>query len=594
MIQESFMMLIAMLVTLATLALLLTTTSIYLIGHIRRKSISFNNFNYRIKFYNVNINPILRGIFYLFIFALAILLMITGLSHRVELRVYVIPLLIILGLVGGLYGVYPLLGKKDEDMSVFKQNYGLVKQAQLEKIKAEKSIKKTLEYKSTIVLLIKDFERQIKLVDDPARFKLGESLAIIDNFAKEQTKTVNEYLDEVLERFDKSIKVYFDIGIQKSLELPKVNLDFDSKYNLVQTQVFDKYKELFNSTLYQLIESKKYNTSTLITKGLQILKDNNFAPTQELIELILISIDSIEGSNRELVDYLVSRKIVELDDLISYAINKKILWVFKSNLFETQDQLVTVSERLVKEDAYTLTLAFISSNFARLGSTLAFLDKVKVKNHSLELFNNFKKVMKVESTFYNESKIYENKLMSVKMFFEDRKKTDKMKRKLIDISNMNQVYKNRDKITEMHQDVLMRFEDVKASAIESLLLYSSISEEDGLVDILKASKLINDLYNRLLIKDVIYTSLLLYSLFINSNESKDLYDEVIHSIKDNKELMGQLGKVNLDTRFEDKDQLVRNIIKRVLLVSYEKGRVANIIVNIEKERLMLKKLSKIS
>ena len=135
------------------------------------------------------------------------------------------------------------------------------------------------------------------------------------------------------------------------IELPSTNIDFEKEFNNVRSDIFHKYNKLFNDTLYDLIASKKFITANYITKGLQILKDNEYSPRQDLIELILMRIDEIEGSPRELIDYITSKKIIELEILISYAINKKIIWVFKTNVFETKEQLSTVSERLIKEDA---------------------------------------------------------------------------------------------------------------------------------------------------------------------------------------------------------------------------------------------------
>lgn len=587
---------IMILFSVAALALFLLfffTTGAYLVGHSKRENITFKTFSSKIKFFNVQMNPIIQGFFMLVLFGLVILILYTAFTFNAELRVYAIPFVIVFILILSLYFIYPILGQLDEDMIEYVHNYQLVNEALRKKLEAEKSIEKTLLYKTNIISLINDFERQIRLVDDPEKFHLKDSIAIIDQFAASQTKTINDYQEEVLLRFDKALEQYFEHKIQVELKLPNTDLNFESAYDNVRSEVFDKYHKIFNNTLFVLIESRKYNTSTIITSGLQILKNNNYSPTQELIELILISIDNIEGSPRELIDYLVSRKIVELEDIVSYAINQKILWVFKSNLFESQDQLATVSERLVKEDAYTQSVAFISNYFTRLGTVLAFLDKTKEKNRTLDLFHNYKKVMNVDATFYNESKVYENKLLSLKVFFEGRSKSEALKRKLQEVSKLRQIYSNKDKINDLYINVLDKFEDLRLNSTQSLLLYSGVSDTDGLFDLKKTSKMFSDFYNRLLMKDLVYASLLLYSIFLYSNESEELYNEVINAFNTTKEYKAQLQLIDLETPFENHKALSKQIIQKILLADEEKGRMANIIVNVENERLTLRKLASI-
>lgn len=569
--------------------LLFFSTTTYLIGHARRQKVEYKNFLYKSKYFNVQLHPVMQGAFYVTLFALGVLILFTGLTYNAELRVYTLPFTILFVIVVTLYLVYTILSQIDIDITQYRNNFIKVKGALEKKNEAEKSIAKTLEYKNNVTVLINDFERQIRLVEDPEKFKLKETIKIIDQFVTSQTDTINGYEEEILNRFNKGLQTYFELRIPKALVLPKVSLDFEVDYNSVRSEVFDKYHKIFNDTLYELIESEKYNTSKIITKGLQILKDNEYSPTQELVELILISIDNIEGSPRELIDYLLNKKIVELEVLISYAINKKILWVFKNNIFETQDQLSTISERLITEDAYFQSIAFISNYFTRLKTVLAFTEKIKNENKTLKLFNNYKKVMNVDATFYNESKVLENKLMSVKEFFKGRKVTDQLRKSLQNVSDPKKTYANRKEIEHLYQTVLGKFEALKLNTTQSLLLYSGL--EDHILDLRKTSKLFTDYYNRLLMKDLVIASILLYAIFIYHNEDSELYDETITALKTN-EYKNTLNGINLDVPFEEHKELSKRIIKNTLLTD-SKGRVANIIVNLEKERLTLKKLAEI-
>jgi len=572
--------------------LVFISTAYYLVGHIRREKINFKNFNHKIVFYDVKVNPIFQGLFYVIILLNGILVLFTSFTESAELRVYAIPYLIIFVLLIAVYMTYTILSQLNEDMTLYKNNYSSVNSALEKKKVAEKSIEKTLEYKTDVIGLIVNFENQIKTVEDPQKFNLKDSIQIIDQFVETQTKTIKGYEIEVIERFNKTLEQYFERRIPIKLELPKVSLDFEVDYNSIRSEVYNKYSKIFNDTLYTLVETKKYKTSAIITSGLQMLKDNNYPPTQDLVELILLSIDNIEGSPRELIDYLLSKKIVELEDLISYSINKKILWVFKNNLFESQEQLSTISERLIKEDAYTQSVAFISNYFARLKNVLAFMDKTKEANKTINLFNSYKKVMNVDATFYSESKVFENKLMSVKGFFKDRKITDQLKRELQDISDIKKAYDNKNQIDQVYKTVQDKFDLLKLNSTQSLLLYSGLENENSLFDLEKTSKLFSDFYNRLLMKDLVVASLLLYSVFLYSNEDEELYNEVIDAFKTTREYSQVLTHINLEMKFEDHKTLARSIIQNILLKE-EQPRLSNIVVNLEKERLTLRKLAKI-
>jgi len=572
--------------------LVFISTAYYLVGHIRREKINFKNFNHKIVFYDVKVNPIFQGLFYVIILLNGILVLFTSFTESAELRVYAIPYLIIFVLLIAVYMTYTILSQLNEDMTLYKNNYSSVNSALEKKKVAEKSIEKTLEYKTDVIGLIVNFENQIKTVEDPQKFNLKDSIQIIDQFVETQTKTIKGYEIEVIERFNKTLEQYFERRIPIKLELPKVSLDFEVDYNSIRSEVYNKYSKIFNDTLYTLVETKKYKTSAIITSGLQMLKDNNYPPTQDLVELILLSIDNIEGSPRELIDYLLSKKIVELEDLISYSINKKILWVFKNNLFESQEQLSTISERLIKEDAYTQSVAFISNYFARLKNVLAFMDKTKEANKTINLFNSYKKVMNVDATFYSESKVFENKLMSVKGFFKDRKITDQLKRELQDISDIKKAYDNKNQIDQVYKTVQDKFDLLKLNSTQSLLLYSGLENENSLFDLEKTSKLFSDFYNILLMKDLVVASLLLYSVFLYSNEDEELYNEVIDAFKTTREYSQVLTHINLEMKFENHKTLARNIIQNILLKE-EQPRLSNIVVNLEKERLTLRKLAKI-
>ena len=591
-LNSYFVMTIIMLATMVFALLFFLSTNAYLVGHFRREKISYHNFLSKIKYYRVQMNPFVQGGFILVTFTLAIVVLYTGFTYNAELKVYALPFLIIFALMVSLYFVYPILSQLDEDMTEYRHNYQKATDALSKKKEAEKSIEKTIAYKSQVADLIEKFEKQISTVEDPNKFKLKDSLSIIDEFAATQTKTINSFEGEVLERFNTALNKYFEHKIAIALELPTASLDFEGGYNKVTKEVYDKYHKIFNDTLFVLIDTRKYKTSEIITGGLQILKDNEYSPSQELVELILVSIDNIVGDPRELIDYLLIKKIVELEDLISYAINKKILWVFKNNLFETQDQLSTISERLIKENAYTQSIAFISNYFTRLKTVLAFMEKTKESNNTLELFNNYKKVMNIDATFYNESKVIENKLISVKTFFKGRRVTDTLKRDLQDVSKVTKMYQNKETIDKLYQSVQDKFDDVRLNSIQSLLLYSGIEKDNGLFDVVKTSKLFNDYYNRLLMKDLVVASLLLYAVFIYSNEDEELFTEVVSSIKDTKEYKNTLVNVDLSIGFANHKELARSIIQNTLLKT-EKGRVSNIVVNVEKERLTLNKLATI-
>lgn len=580
------------LVVFVTFIVLFVATNLYLINHYFRHKMNYKNFLTKVKYFHVEINPVIQVIYYLSLFGLGSLTLFTLLTYNAELRPYALPSGLMFILVFALYEVYAILRNKDEDMTQHFQNYQITTDALNQKKKAETSIQQTLEYKTNVSSLIHHFELQIKQVTDPSVFKLRDSLVIIDEFVSKQTKTIDAYEEEVLSRFQKALDNFFESHVSIKVELPKTSLNFEVQYNQVRSEIYDKYHALFNETLYVLIDTKKYKTSTIITDGLQILKDNNFAPSQDLIELILITIDDIEGSPRELIDYILSRKIIELEELITYAINKKIIWVFRSNLFETQEQLQTISERLIKEDAYTLGVAFISNYFSNLKNVLAFMDKLKETNRTVQLFVNYQKVMNIDETFYDESRVLENKVMSLKQFFEHKKVSETVKRQLVNVSDLSKAYKLKEEINDFYTKVKDKYDGLMLSSVQSLLMYSGIDDQVKLFDLIKTSRLLKDFENRLLIDDLVVTTLLLYGLFIVFNDDEDLYNEVITVLKNTKELEVALSDVNLDTTFEYHKKLGQSIIKKHLLKEY-KSRLSNVVISIENERLTLDKIAAI-
>lgn len=552
-------------------------------GHSQREKIQFHTFTQKVKYYNVKMSVINETLFILFEVAMFIFLLFVLLTPMKEVHMYWMNALAILGLTVLTHLVWRILRSMDTDMMPFYQNYQIAQGALEKKNEAEKSIDDTRNYRSKVVSLINQFESQIKTVADPNQYHLKDSISIIDQFVSQQTKTINNYEHDIISRFNKTLQVFFDNKIQVRIELPKTNINFETEFNNVRSEIYNKYHKLFNDTLYELIDSRKYKTAKYITKGLQILKDNDYSPSQELIELILLSIDEIEGSPKELIDYVIDKKIIELEKLISYAINKKIIWVFKTNIFRTQDQLSTISERLIKEDAYNLAIAFISNYFSRLQTVLAFIDKLVETNKTKKLFSNYRKVMNVEQTFYAEHKVLENKVICLNEFFAGKKVAPSMQNDLVTISNLKEAYKHKEKIDAMYSTVQDRFDDLKSNAIQSLLMYSGISSENSIFDLKKTSTTINDFYNRLLMNDLILASLLLYSLFIKFNTEEELHNDVIEILKRDKRYLNVLSKVDLDIGFNHKVQLGNTIIRDILLKN-ERARISNIILKIEKGR----------
>lgn len=574
---------------LTVFVVLFLSTAMYLLGHSKRETINFETYRNKIKYFYVDMPQIQEVAFIGYEIVLAFFSLYILFTSSTEVRVYLDETLIIIALTILTHLVWRILSGMNKDVYHFTQNYKVAQEALETKRQAEQSIHSTKEYRKTVVGVIDSFEKQIKTVTDPTPYHLKETIGIIDDFVTSQTTRINTYEDDVIERYNRTINDYFQKNLKTHIELPNTSLDFETEYNNVRSEIFTRYHQIFNDTLYQLIDKKLYNSSSIITQGLQTLKDNEYDPTQELIELILLSIDEIEGSPRDLVDYLVSKKIVELENLISYAINKEILWVFKSNIFETQEQLATISERLVKEDAYNLSIAFISNYFSRLQTVLAFIDKLESKNKTTNLFENYKKVMDVEQTFFAESKVLENKVISLKRFFDGRRINDRTKRALQDISNLTKAYENKDQINEIYTKVQDSFNDIKSIAIQSLLMYSGIDEEQHILDLVKTSKSINDYYNRLMVNDLILSSLLLYTLFIKYNDDDLLHDEVIRILRNDERYMKLLEGINLLNGFEKREQLANQIIKEVLLKKEQK-RLANIVVKVEKKRASLDNL----
>ena len=564
-------------------------TVIYFVKHSRREKIDYDTFKDRIKYYYVQPNNIIVMIIVIVAMASGFLGLFTLLTPMAELRSYSMPFGMTFAISILIYLIYKVLEQMNQDMNEYYHNYQIAKEALVVKVKAERSIIDTRTYRKTVIGLVNDFERQILTVTDPEPYKLKESISLIDQFIEEQTIKIDGYSEDVIDRFNKTLLSFIQFKIPVALKLPNVSLNFETQYDTVRKEIYDKYRSIFNDTLVDLITSEKYKTSSIITKGLQTLKDNEYKPTQELIELILITIDSIEGSPRELVDYLVSRKIVELDELISYAINKKILWVFKSNLFESQDQLSTISERLVTEDAYNLALTFISNYFSRLKTVLAFIDKTEDQNKTISLFRNYQKVMDVDASFFNESKVLENKIISLKIYYKKAKLTTKVKDELISISKIKDAYKNKEVINRIYEEVQSSYDGLKLNAIQSLLMYSGISEKSTLLDLNKTSVLINDFYSRLLIKDLSLASLLLYGLFLSHNEDKDLHNEVIEALSNTDDYQDILQGINTSISFENRKSLSKDILEKALLKGQRKE-LSNIIIKLEKERLTLDKL----
>lgn len=562
---------------------LLSSTALYLVGHSKREKIQFHTFTQKVKYYNVKMSVFNETLFILFEVAMFIFLLYVLLTPMKEVHMYWMNALAILGLTLFTHFIWRILRTMDTDMMPFFRNYQIAQGALEKKMEAEKSIDDTRNYRSKVVSLINQFESQIKTVADPNQYHLKDSISIIDQFVSQQTKTINNYERDIISRFNKTLQVFFDNKIQVRIELPNTNINFETEFNNVRSEIYNKYHKLFNDTLYELIDSRKYKTAKYITKGLQILKDNEYSPSQELIELILLSIDEIEGSPKELIDYVIDKKIIELEKLISYAINKKIIWVFKSDIFHTQEQLSTISERLIKEDAYNLAIAFISNYFSRLQTVLAFIDKLVDVNKTTKLFSNYRKVMDVEQTFYAEHKVLENKVICLNEFFAGKKVSPSVRSDLATINNLKEAYKHKTKIDAMYTTVQDRFDDLKSNAIQSLLMYSGISSENSIFDLKKTSTTINDFYNRLLMNDLILASLLLYSMFIKYNTEEELHNDVVEILKRDKRYLNVLSKVDLDIGFNHKVQLGNTIIRDILLKN-ERARISNIILKIEKGR----------
>ncbi len=564
----------------------LSLTVIYYINHATRHKINYQNFQKKIQYFNVIVPDYLYILFGTFVIVSGIFVLFLAFGNMSEYRGYTLSLSIIFLLSILVFQIWKILEYFDEDMSTYIQNYRKVSEAFRIRDNALLSIEKTKQYRSNVLGLITEFERQIASVTDPSEFNLKESISIIDQFVSKQTTLIKQYSEEVISNFDKALESYFEHKVPKSIQLPNIKLDFDMQYDNVRSDIYEKYKVIFNDTLYTLISSKRYNTATIILDGLQILKNNNYKPTQELIELILETIDSIEGSPKSLVDYLLTRNIVELNELTSYAINKKIVWVFKTNLFETQEQLSTVSEQLINEDAHYLALTYITTYFSRLKNVLAFMDKIKESNQTFELFNSYKKVMAVDSPFYSEFKVLENKLMTIKLFYKGKKVSTQLAHDLRKIGNVKEVIANQDQINSIYEFTMKRFEHLYRNAIQSLLMYCSINDENQVLNLLASSTLITDLYQRLLIDDLIVTTILIYSLFIHTNENQELYDEVMGILQTTPEYNNYFDRISLTRKFPDHKKFTTDVIHN-LLTKRHRNRLSNILVQIENKRLTL-------
>ena len=138
-----------------------------------------------------------------------------------------------------------------------------------------------------------------------------------------------------------------------------------------------------------------------------------------------------ENPSQELVDYLLEKEIIELDELIGYAINKQFTWVFKLDIFDTNEKLITISERLIKEDAHFLALAFITKYFGSLKKVLTFTEKIQDVNNTWLLFTNYIQVMTYDSHYFTEHKGYENKVVSIQEFYNKKKPSVKLQNDII-------------------------------------------------------------------------------------------------------------------------------------------------------------------
>lgn len=561
----------------------------YLIGHATRKKIEYKNFNRKIGYFNVSIPTTVFITFMFFIVLSGLGLAFLVLSGYKEYNGYLQSQGIILVLGVLTYQIFNLLEHFNEDMRVYKKNYKEVQESFVIRDKATKSVEKTKEYRGQVDTLITNFESQIKEVDDPKKYNLRDSLQIIDDFVVSQNNKIESFTSEIVDNFNTGLQTYFTTNETVDLVMPELTLNFENKYDDIRQDIYESYRKIFNDTLYRLIENKKYNTSTHITRGLQTLKNNNYAPTQELIELILESVNAIKGSPQELVDYLLKNEIIELDKLITYAIASNQAWVFKLDLFDTQEKLMTISERLIEEDAHYLALAFITKYFGSLQYVLAFTEKLKVYNTTLSLFNNYKKVMKYDSRFFSEHKEFENKAVAVHQFYKSKRVSSKLSQDINKTRNIKEAFIHKDLINKLYDYTHVKYDDLRVQSIKAMLLYIDQFEDGGLFITEVLSRKVNDYYERLLYTDLALITMILFALFIQENDDPVIYDEIMADIKSVEELKKLVPKNLLEQDASKHKAIGKDIIKH-LLQTKEKA-IANIILIIEKERCTLDLLS---
>ncbi len=561
----------------------------YLIGHATRKKISYINFNQKVRYFVAELPGSILILFTAFFLVTGMFLVYILLSGAKEYFLYGVSsgVLFVLGII--LYQIFKLLSPFNEDLSIYKQNYKKVGESFVSRDKAQVSIEKTKIYRTDILELIRSFEGQIKEVDDPLKYNLRSSLDIIDKFVVKQTDSIKNYTQEVVDNFNEGLNMHFENNALVALKTPSISLDFENQYNNVRKDIYESFRTIFNDTLYRLIDTNKYNTATHITRGLQTLKNNQYKPTQELIELILERIESIKGPPQELVDYLLEKEIIELDELISYAINKQFTWVFKLDIFDTNEKLITISERLIKEDAHFLALSFISKYFGSLKNVLTFTEKITDVNNTWLLFTNYIEVMTYDSHYFTEHKGYENKVVSIQQFYSKKKPSVKLQNDIYKVGNMNNAYNNRELVDKLYVYTQNKFESLRTLSIKSILLYINQYKDGGLFDVDNLSKKINDLYERLLFDDLALLTVLLYSLFIHKNEDEQLYDETMEDIKNNKALFQYVTKSLLGQDSSKHKTIAQDIIER--LTNKNQKVLSNIILTIEKERCTLDKLT---
>ena len=395
----------------------------------------------------------------------------------------------------------------------------------------------------------------------------------------------------MITNFNKGLNAYLENKEIVVLKTPSISLDFENQYNNVRKDIYDSFRTIFNDTLYQLIDTGLYDTGARITRGLQTLKNNQYKPTQELIELILERIETIKGSPQELVDYLLEKEIIELDELISYAINKQFTWVFKLDLFDTNEKLITISERLIKEDAHFLALAFITKYFGSLKTVLAFTEKISDVNSTWLLFRNYMDVMTYDSHFYTEHKEYENKIISIQQFYAKRKPSVKLQNDIYKAGNITNAYDNRELVDKLYNYTQSKYDPLRTLSIKSILLYINQYKDGGLFDKDNLSKKMNDLYERLLFDELALLTLLLLSLFIHKNEDQQLYSETMEDILKEETLFKYVNKTLLSKDSSKHQQVASDIIKR--LINKEQLALSNILLTIEEERCTLDDLTKL-